>query len=143
MRYRNLFALVCACALALGCGSSKPKTDPTGGGGGDGSGTTDKGGGGATTAKGGTLFERLGGMPAIKAVVEEFVNRTTTDPRIKHRFFNTDAENLKKLLAEFVCYATGGGCTYTGRDMATAHAGMDLVDEEFGALVENLSGALD
>ena len=42
--------------------------------------------------------------------------------------FNTDIENLKKLLTEFVCMATGGPCKYTGRDMATAHAGMDLVD---------------
>jgi hemoglobin len=89
------------------------------------------------------LFERLGGLPAIKAVVEEFVARTTSDPRIKERFFNTDAENLKRLLTEFVCMATGGPCKYTGRDMASSHAGMDLVDEEFTALVENLAGALD
>ncbi|HSS01940.1 MAG TPA: hypothetical protein VLM79_33005 [Kofleriaceae bacterium] len=90
-----------------------------------------------------TLFDRLGGLPAIKAVVDEFVTRTTSDARIKERFFNTDAENLKRLLTEFVCMATGGPCKYTGRDMATSHAGMDLVDEEFNALVENLAGALD
>src|ERR1043165_5814843 len=90
-----------------------------------------------------TLFDRLGGLPAIKAVVEEFVARTTSDARIKERFFNTDAENLKRLLTEFVCMATGGPCKYTGRDMATSHAGMDLVDEELNALVENLAGALD
>ncbi|HEX3763061.1 MAG TPA: hypothetical protein VHW23_30400 [Kofleriaceae bacterium] len=89
------------------------------------------------------LFDRLGGLPAITAVVGEFVARTTTDPRIKERFFNTDAENLKRLLTEFVCQATGGKCQYTGRDMATSHAGMDLVDDEFNALVEDLAGALD
>ena len=90
-----------------------------------------------------SLFERLGGLPAITAVADEFVNRTTADPRIMYRFFNTDAANLKKLLTEFVCLATGGPCTYTGRDMTSAHAGMDLVDDEFTALVENLAGALD
>jgi hemoglobin len=90
-----------------------------------------------------SLFDRLGGLPAITAVVDEFVNRTTSDPRIKERFFNTDATNLKHLLSEFVCAATGGPCTYTGRDMPTSHAGMDLVDDEFTALVENLAGALD
>ena len=90
-----------------------------------------------------SLFDRLGGEPAITAVVAEFVGRTTTDPRIKERFFNTDAENLKRLLVEFVCQATGGPCKYTGRDMATSHAGMDLVDDEFDALVEDLAGALD
>ena len=90
-----------------------------------------------------SLFDRLGGKPAITAVVEEFVGRTTTDPRIKERFFNTDAENLKRLLVEFVCQATGGPCKYSGRDMPSSHAGMDLVDDEFNALVEDLAGALD
>jgi hemoglobin len=90
-----------------------------------------------------SLFDRLGGQPAITAVVGEFVARTTTDPRIKERFFNTDADNLKRLLVEFVCQATGGPCKYTGRDMPTSHAGMDLVDDEFNALVEDLAGALD
>jgi plastocyanin len=62
---------------------------------------------------------------------------------VKDRFFNVDAENLKKLLVEFVCSAAGGGCTYEGRDMKTAHGGMQLVDDEFSAVVEDLSGALD
>jgi hemoglobin len=90
-----------------------------------------------------SLYERLGGLPAIQAVVGEFVANVAGDNRINQRFFNTDIENLKKLLTEFVCMATGGPCKYTGRDMATTHAGMDLVDEEFGALVENLVKALD
>jgi len=94
-------------------------------------------------AAGKSLFDRLGGLPAITAVVEEFVGRTTTDDRIKERFFNTDATNLKKLLVEFVCVATGGPCKYTGRSMEDTHAGMDLVDDEFNALVEDLVGALD
>ncbi|HZJ64444.1 MAG TPA: hypothetical protein VFD36_13075 [Kofleriaceae bacterium] len=90
-----------------------------------------------------SLYDRLGGEPAIGAVVDDFVNRTTTDARIKERFFNTDANNLKRLLVEFVCVATGGPCKYSGRDMATSHAGMDLVDDEFNALVENLAATLD
>lgn len=90
-----------------------------------------------------TLYDRLGGMEAITAVANELVNRSTSDKRIKDRFFNTDASNLKRLLAEFVCAASGGPCAYTGRDMQTSHAGMDLVDDEFNALVEALVGALD
>lgn len=90
-----------------------------------------------------SLFDRLGGLPAITAVVEEFVARTTTDPRIQDRFFNTDATELKKLLVEFVCLATGGPCKYSGRTMVDSHAGMELVDEEFNALVEDLVAALD
>jgi hemoglobin len=90
-----------------------------------------------------SLYDRLGGLPAIQAVVGEFVARVAADNRINQRFFNTDIENLKKLLTEFVCGATGGPCKYTGRSMGETHGGMELVDDEFNALVEDLIAALD
>ncbi|HEY0987227.1 MAG TPA: hypothetical protein VGD80_09260 [Kofleriaceae bacterium] len=91
----------------------------------------------------GALYDRLGGKKAITLVVDEFIARLAADARIKHRFFNTDIPKLKTLLVEFVCMATGGPCKYTGLDMETSHAGMEVVDEEFTALVEDLAGALD
>jgi hemoglobin len=89
------------------------------------------------------LFDRLGGKPAVEAVVDDFLQRVAADKRINGRFFNTDLPRLRGLLIEFVCSATGGPCQYTGRDMKSAHAGFQLVDEEFNALVEDLVGALD
>jgi hemoglobin len=89
------------------------------------------------------LFDRLGGKPAVEAVVDEFLQRVAADKRINGRFFNTDLARLRGLLIEFVCSATGGPCQYTGRDMRSAHAGFQLVEEEFTALVEDLVGALD
>jgi hemoglobin len=97
----------------------------------------------ATKPGAASLYERLGGKPAITAVTGEMLDRIAADPRIKFRFFNTDLGKLKTLLVEFVCMATGGPCKYTGQDMETSHAGMELVDEEFTALVEDLAGALD
>jgi hemoglobin len=149
---RILGALACLCLI--GCGSSKkPSTGPTPNNNVDSDATESASTDPATTttpapgpkgAKGSkTLFDRLGGQPAITAVVDEFVTRTTTDVRIKERFFNTDPVQLRKLLVEFVCMATGGPCKYTGRDMESSHAGMDLVEDEFNALVEDLVGALD
>ena len=131
-----------ACMLMIGCGgSSKPATskakgEPT-------AKAKGKGKGKAKAEAGGTLYERLGGKPAIVAVTDEFVARLAADARVKYRFFNTDIPKLKLLLVEFVCMATGGPCKYTGQDMETSHAGMELVDEEFVALVEDLAGALD
>lgn len=89
------------------------------------------------------LYERLGGQRAVVAVVDDFVNNIAADPRINLRFSNTDIPKLKSLLVDFVCMATGGPCHYTGRDMETSHAGMELVDEEFTALVEDLVKTLD
>ncbi|HVV81475.1 MAG TPA: group 1 truncated hemoglobin, partial [Kofleriaceae bacterium] len=97
----------------------------------------------AAAPDGRSLYDRLGGLPAIQVVVADFVGRTTTDPRIMDRFFDTDADALKARLVEFVCVATGGPCQYTGRDMHESHAGMQLVAEEFDALVEDLTAALD
>jgi hemoglobin len=90
-----------------------------------------------------SLYDRLGGKPAITAVTGEFIDRVAADARIKYRFINTDLGKLKTLLVEFVCMATGGPCKYTGQDMETSHAGMELVDDEFTALVEDFAGALD
>ena len=90
-----------------------------------------------------SLYDRLGGKPAIAAVTGELLDRVAADARIKYRFLNTDLGKLKASLIEFVCMATGGPCKYTGQDMETSHAGMELVDDEFTALVEDLAGALD
>ena len=89
-----------------------------------------------------TLYQRLGGEPAIGAVIDAFLNRVAGDDRINGRFINVDLARLKRLLVEFVSNATGGKVEYTGRDMHDAHAGYQLVDEEFDALVEDLAGAL-
>lgn len=89
------------------------------------------------------LYDRLGGQRAIVAVVDDFVGRVAADTRINIRFSNTDIPKFKNLLIEFVCMATGGPCSYTGHDMETSHAGMEVVDEEFAAVVEDLSAALD
>ncbi len=136
---RKLFALVGVVVVACGGGHAKAPVAPAPAPGD----TAAAGTPGPAPAAPKSLYDRLGGKDAIFAVADEFVNRTTTDPRIKERFFNTDAANLKRLLGEFVCQATGGPCKYSGRDMPTSHAGMELVDDEFNALVEDLKGAMD
>ena len=90
-----------------------------------------------------SLYQRLGGLEAITAVVDDFVANVADDSRINARFANTDIPKLKRLLVEQICAGTGGPCTYTGRDMKTTHAGMGIIDVEFDALVEDLVRSLD
>ena len=90
-----------------------------------------------------SLYQRLGGLEAITAVVDDFVANVADDSRINARFANTDIPRLKRLLVEQICAGTGGPCTYTGRDMKTTHAGMGITDAEFDALVEDLVRSLD
>ena len=90
-----------------------------------------------------TLYERVGGMPAIRAVVDDAIVNISADERINGRFGNATAPNLARNLAELLCERTGGPCKYTGRDMASAHDGMYIRDAEFDALVEDLAKSID
>ncbi|MCS7025844.1 MAG: DUF4394 domain-containing protein [Bryobacteraceae bacterium] len=95
-----------------------------------------------------TLFTRLGGLDAITAVVDEFLKNVVGDARI-NRFFTQTLANparvatLRQHLIDQVCAAAGGPCVYKGADMKTAHQGMNISDDEFDALVEDLVLALD
>jgi hemoglobin len=90
-----------------------------------------------------SLYERLGGVEAIRAVVDSFVARCAADDRINRKFERSDVPRLKKMLVDQVCEATGGPCTYTGRDMQETHNGMGVTAGEFDALVEDLVATLD
>jgi hemoglobin len=99
-------------------------------------------------AKKTSLYESLGGKPAITAVVDEFVSRVAGDARI-NAFFKKTASDPKMLasfkgkLVDQICEASGGPCKYTGKSMKAAHAGMGITAADFNALVEDLVGALD
>ena len=90
-----------------------------------------------------SLYERLGGRDAITAVVDDFVANVAADKRINGFFAKADVPRLKRNLVDQICQATGGPCTYTGKDMRTAHKGMGITDADFNALVEDLKKSLD
>jgi hemoglobin len=90
-----------------------------------------------------SLYERLGGLEAITAVVDSLVARCAGDDRINRKFERTDVPRLKKMLVDQVCEAVDGPCTYTGRRMRETHDGMEVTAGEFDALVEDLVATLD
>lgn len=96
-----------------------------------------------TAAPAKTLYERLGGQPAVSAVVDDFAGRVLADPRINKKFAKSDPARLVANLKDFVCSATGGPCKYTGLSMKESHRNMRVTDGEFGALVEDLVATLD
>jgi len=93
-----------------------------------------------------TLYKRLGGREGIALVVGDFVTNMAGDSRVNARFKDMkgpEVEKLKSNLADQICDATGGPCSYLGRDMKTTHKGMKITDSEWNATVENLVKALD
>jgi len=101
----------------------------------------------AEIEKSATLYERLGGMPAVRAVVEDLLPRILADSRINRWFAHAAAdpergEAYKTKLADLICQATGGPCKYTG-DMAAVHQGRGITVEAFNAMVEDIEATLD
>lgn len=95
-----------------------------------------------TVVKNATLYQRLGGAPGVEAVVDASLKHIHGDLRINIFFENTDLADLRRLLIEQICAATGGPCTYSGRSMEEAHSGMNLTDKDFDIFVEDLIAAM-
>jgi hemoglobin len=95
-----------------------------------------------------SLYERLGGMPAITAVSNNLVDRILADTRINAWFFRAAASKeetarYKASLADFVCQSVGGPCTYAGPDMVAVHKGRGVTSGAFDVVVEDLTAVLD
>ena len=148
---RNVVVVVAA--LGLACGSAPHKPDDnaavaSGGGGGGSSAAASSSSSappaaGSASPGGKSLYDRLGGISAIDAVVSDFLGNVAGDTRIQARFALTDLKDLKQKLVDQVCAATGGPCKYTGGDMKVVHKGMRIKGAEFDALVEDLIKSLD
>jgi hemoglobin len=90
-----------------------------------------------------SLYDRLGGGAAIRAVVDGFVGRCAADDRINGKFARSDVPRLKSMLVDQITAATGGPAEYEGRSMDETHRGMQVTAGEFDALVEDLVATLD
>ncbi len=122
----TLLATLLLTGLMLGCGGGSKKPDTT-----------------AAAPADKSLYDRLGGLDAITAVVDDFVANVAADTRINAMFANADIKNLKAKLVEQICEATGGPCKYTGKNMKESHVGMNIKEADFNALVEDLVKSLD
>jgi len=91
-----------------------------------------------------SLYEQLGGQPAITALVDALVAEYKADPLIAHRFALPPAElgYLRERLIEQLCEATGGPCVYTGLSMAEAHSGLAISGAEFDAFMQDSARAM-
>jgi hemoglobin len=95
-----------------------------------------------------SLWARLGGEPAVKAVVHDFVVKAASDPKVdftRDGKFPIDAAgvaHLEELLVQLISATTGGPLKYTGRDMKSSHAGMAITEDQFTALAVDLIDVL-
>jgi hemoglobin len=95
-----------------------------------------------------SLYDRLGGQPAVQAVASNLVDSILADSRVNKWFAHAaasqqNADAYKAKLSEFICQNTGGPCHYTGPDMVHVHMGRGVTSDAFDAVVQDLVTVLD
>ena len=92
-----------------------------------------------------SLYERLGGSPAMEAAVDIFYRKVLSDDRISRFFEDVDMDRQAAKQKAFLTMVTGGPNQYTGADMRKGHAHLvaqGLNDSHFDTVVELLAETL-
>ena len=93
-----------------------------------------------------SLYHRLGGYDALAAAVDDLLPRLTSDPQIGGYWKGKCRDSMKRdrqFLVDFLCAATGGPSSYTGRDMKTSHDGLGINDSDWSVLIRHTVATLD
>ncbi len=97
------------------------------------------------TSTSSSLFEQLGGQPAVEAAVDIFYRKVLSDDRVSRFFEDVDMDRQRAKQKAFLTVAFGGPNNYSGKDLRTGHArlvSMGLNDSHFDAVIELLGGTL-
>jgi hemoglobin len=90
-----------------------------------------------------SLYDELGGAPALDAAVDIFYRKVLSDDRIAHYFDGVDMERQAAKQKGFLTMVLGGPNSYTGKDMRRGHAHLvGLNDGHVDAVIENLGATL-
>jgi hemoglobin len=96
-----------------------------------------------------SLYDRLGGVYAIAAVIEDFIDRIMDNPRLNANPKVDEAHHrisragFKFLATEMVCWAAGGPQQYSGRSMRDSHVHLDITEDEWQVFLADLQASLD
>jgi hemoglobin len=87
-------------------------------------------------------YERVGGGPAIRAVVDRFYELVLQDDRLVSFFTDSNMTQLKRHQVLLISQVLGGPANYDGRDLRQAHAGLRISRADFDVVVAYLAQAL-
>lgn len=91
-----------------------------------------------------SLYERLGEKAGITRIVDDVIDAHFKNETVKTRYENVkDIERTRQMSVEFFIAGSGGPGEYTGMDMLSRHKGMNISEEEFIAVVDDVLYALD
>jgi hemoglobin len=88
------------------------------------------------------LFEKLGGMDAVRAVVNDFYDRVLQDSRVNQHFTGVDMNTLRTHQTIFIGFMLGSPMKFEGRTLKHAHEGLYITSEEYEIIIEHLNESL-
>lgn len=89
-----------------------------------------------------SVYERIGGEPAVDAAVDIFYRKVLADDRISHFFSSVDMKRQAAKQKAFLTMAFGGPNSYSGKDMREGHKHMNLNETHFNAVIEHIASTL-
>jgi hemoglobin len=90
-----------------------------------------------------SLYERIGGEPAVDAAVDVFYRKVLNDDRIARHFEAVDMSLQREKQKAFLTFAFGGPAPVSkGPGMRAAHARLKLTEADFDAVMEHLGATL-
>lgn len=90
-----------------------------------------------------SLFEELGGEPALRRIIDRFVDRVFDDVMIGFFFRNASRERIKDKEYEFAARHLGADIAYTGKPIAEAHAAHPIMGGQFMRRLQILKQTLE
>src|SRR5215472_2239466 len=78
-----------------------------------------------------SIYEAIGGEPALVAVVDDFYDRVVGDPQLESFFAGVNMPKLKGRQVEFFAAALGGPDVYQSQSMRDAHIGREITQADF------------
>jgi len=89
-----------------------------------------------------TLFQRVGGEPAIAELIDRFYDSVVADPELKPFFENVSMIKLRRMQREFFSAALDGPIEYSGRPLGHVHHGRGITKHQFSLYVGHLIDTL-
>ena len=90
-----------------------------------------------------SLYERVGGEPAVARMVFDFYRRVFADPLLSPFFQGIEADRLQTMQREFFSAALDGPVRYTGCPMRQVHAGLGIELRHLRAFLDHLMETLE
>lgn len=82
-----------------------------------------------------SLYHRIGGLPVLTKIVDEFIDEVATSPKTKRSFDGIKLKTLKESVVAHLCELTDGPCKYEGETMSNSHRDSKITEAEFDAFV--------